>query len=66
MLTGTDPAFCAAVDLKKVQREGLSYFERYQSHNCITKVAEMATPVMARSTARFLPVAWRWHWGAIF
>ena len=46
MLTGTDPAFCAGVDLKKVQREGLSYFERYQSHNCITKVAEMATPVI--------------------
>jgi enoyl-CoA hydratase len=46
VLTGADPAFCAGIDLKQVQREGLSYFERYQSHNCITKVAEMAAPVI--------------------
>lgn len=46
VLTGADPAFCAGIDLKQVQREGLSYFERYQSHNCITKVAEMATPII--------------------
>ena len=46
VLTGADPAFCAGIDLKQVQREGLSYFERYQSHNCITQVAEMATPMI--------------------
>ncbi|BBY07620.1 enoyl-CoA hydratase [Mycobacterium noviomagense] len=46
VLTGVDPAFCAGVDLKEAQREGMSYFERYQTHNCITKVAEMATPVI--------------------
>ncbi|MBV9319524.1 MAG: enoyl-CoA hydratase [Mycobacterium sp.] len=46
VLTGADPSFCAGIDLKQVQREGLSYFERYQSHNCITKVAEMSTPVI--------------------
>lgn len=46
VLTGTDPAFCAGVDLKQAQREGATYFERYQSHNCITRVAEMATPII--------------------
>ena len=46
VLTGADPAFCAGVDLKQVQREGLAYFERYQTHNCITRVAEMAKPVI--------------------
>jgi enoyl-CoA hydratase len=46
VLTGVDPAFCAGVDLKEAQHEGMSYFERYQTHNCITKVAEMATPMI--------------------
>jgi enoyl-CoA hydratase/carnithine racemase len=46
VLTGVDPAFCAGVDLKEAQREGRSYFERYQTHNCIARVAEMATPVI--------------------
>ncbi|GBE65568.1 enoyl-CoA hydratase [Mycobacterium sp. MFM001] len=46
VLTGVDPAFCAGVDLKQAQLEGLAYFERYQSHNCITRVAEMRKPVV--------------------
>jgi enoyl-CoA hydratase len=46
VLTGADPAFCAGVDLKQAQSEGSAYFERYQTHNCITKVAEMVTPVI--------------------
>jgi enoyl-CoA hydratase/carnithine racemase len=46
VLTGVDPAFCAGVDLKEAQREGRSYFERYQTHNCIARVAEMTTPVI--------------------
>lgn len=46
ILTGADPAFCAGVDLKQAQREGPAYFQRYQSHNCITRVAAMATPVV--------------------
>lgn len=46
VLTGVDPAFCAGVDLKEAQREGAAYFERYQTHNCITRVAEMRTPVV--------------------
>jgi enoyl-CoA hydratase len=46
VLTGADPAFCAGVDLKQAAREGMAYFERYQSHNCITRVGEMRTPVV--------------------
>ncbi len=46
VLTGADPAFCAGIDLKQAQREGSAYFERYRSHNCITRVAEMVTPVV--------------------
>ncbi|ORW10133.1 enoyl-CoA hydratase [Mycobacterium kyorinense] len=46
VLTGVDPAFCAGVDLKQAQREGSAYFERYQTHNCITRVAEMRKPVV--------------------
>ncbi len=46
VLTGVDPAFCAGIDLKQAQREGQAYFDRYQTHNCIARVAEMATPVV--------------------
>jgi enoyl-CoA hydratase len=46
VLTGTDPAFCAGVDLKQAAREGMAYFEGHRSHNCITKVGEMRTPVI--------------------
>jgi enoyl-CoA hydratase len=46
VLTGTDPAFCAGVDLKEAQRLGMEYFAKFQTHNCITKPAEMATPII--------------------
>jgi enoyl-CoA hydratase/carnithine racemase len=46
VLTGTDPAFCAGVDLKEAERLGMAYFERFQTHNCITKPAEMTTPIL--------------------
>ncbi|HEX5144662.1 MAG TPA: enoyl-CoA hydratase [Mycobacterium sp.] len=46
VLTGTDPAFCAGVDLKEAERLGMAYFERFQTHNCITKPAEMITPIL--------------------
>ena len=39
VLTGTDPAFCAGVDLKEAQRDGMAYFEEFQSQSCITAVA---------------------------
>ncbi|CAN5683796.1 enoyl-CoA hydratase [soil metagenome] len=46
VLTGNDPAFCAGVDLKEAQRLGMAYFAAFQTHNCITKPAEMATPII--------------------
>jgi enoyl-CoA hydratase/carnithine racemase len=46
VLTGADPAFCAGVDLKEAARRGRDYFEVYESHNCVTRVGEMRTPVI--------------------
>ncbi|CAN5726596.1 enoyl-CoA hydratase [soil metagenome] len=46
VLTGADPAFCAGVDLKEAARLGMDYLAKFQSHNCITKPAEMATPIV--------------------
>lgn len=46
VLTGTDPAFCAGVDLKEAARDGLSYFEEFRTQSCIAAVAAMRTPVV--------------------
>ncbi|MFV8241841.1 enoyl-CoA hydratase [Mycolicibacterium peregrinum] len=46
VLTGTDPAFCAGVDLKEAQTLGMEYFEKFRSHNCITKTGELRTPII--------------------
>lgn len=46
VLTGADPAFCAGVDLKEAAREGKEYFVEFQSQSCITRVAEMRTPII--------------------
>lgn len=46
VLTGTDPAFCAGVDLKEAQTLGMDYFEKFRSHNCITKTGELSTPII--------------------
>jgi enoyl-CoA hydratase len=46
VLSGSDPAFCAGVDLKQAAREGAAYFARYQDANCIEQVALMRTPVV--------------------
>ncbi|MDV3126707.1 enoyl-CoA hydratase [Mycobacterium sp. 21AC1] len=46
VLTGADPAFCAGVDLKQAQRDGMAYFARFQKHNCITRTAHMQTPII--------------------
>jgi enoyl-CoA hydratase len=46
VLTGTDPAFCAGVDLKEAARDGAAYFTQYDDSNCITQVARMRTPVI--------------------
>jgi enoyl-CoA hydratase/carnithine racemase len=46
VLTGSDPAFCAGVDLKEAVRDGASYFEVFVQHNCVALVGELATPVI--------------------
>jgi enoyl-CoA hydratase/carnithine racemase len=46
VLTGTDPAFCAGVDLKEAQRDGLKYFQEFRSQSCISAVAKMRTPII--------------------
>ncbi|MCT7661031.1 enoyl-CoA hydratase [Mycobacterium deserti] len=46
VLTGTDPAFCAGVDLKEAQRDGLKYFEEFRSQSCIAATAKMSTPIV--------------------
>lgn len=46
VLTGSDPAFCAGVDLKEAARDGMAYFEEFERGNCIAAVAEMRTPVV--------------------
>lgn len=46
VLTGTDPAFCAGIDLKEAARDGMKYFEEFQSESCISAVAEMRTPIV--------------------
>ncbi|MCW2829382.1 MAG: enoyl-CoA hydratase [Aeromicrobium sp.] len=46
VLTGSDPAFCAGVDLKQAEREGATYFARFETENCVAQVAAMKTPVI--------------------
>jgi enoyl-CoA hydratase/carnithine racemase len=46
VLTGSDPAFCAGVDLKEAARDGEAYFERHRAQPCIPQVARMAKPVI--------------------
>lgn len=46
VLTGTDPAFCAGVDLKEAARDGTDYFDEFRTQSCITRVAEMRTPII--------------------
>ncbi|MCK0174720.1 enoyl-CoA hydratase [Mycolicibacterium sp. F2034L] len=46
VLTGADPAFCAGVDLKEAARDGTDYFDEFRTQSCITRVAEMRTPII--------------------
>jgi enoyl-CoA hydratase/carnithine racemase len=46
VLTGTDPAFCAGVDLKEAARDGMAYFAEFKTESCIAAVAEMRTPII--------------------
>lgn len=46
VLTGTDPAFCAGVDLKQAQQLGREYFRRFARHDCMAAIADLRTPVI--------------------
>lgn len=46
VLTGTDPAFCAGVDLKQAAAEGAAYFRRFDAENCVGQVALVRKPVI--------------------
>jgi enoyl-CoA hydratase len=46
VLTGTDPAFCAGVDLKELARDGEKYLARFEAEDCIRQVAVMTKPVV--------------------
>jgi enoyl-CoA hydratase/carnithine racemase len=46
VLTGSDPAFCAGVDLKEAARDGAAYFDVFVAQNCVALVGELATPVI--------------------
>jgi enoyl-CoA hydratase/carnithine racemase len=47
VLTGTDPAFCAGVDLKQAQQLGREYFARFAKHDCMAALAGLDKPVLA-------------------
>ncbi|MGY4711815.1 enoyl-CoA hydratase [Mycolicibacterium sp. CBM1] len=47
VLTGTDPAFCAGVDLKQAQNLGRDYFARFDKMNCMDAIAGLRKPVIA-------------------
>jgi enoyl-CoA hydratase/carnithine racemase len=46
VVTGTDPAFCAGIDLKEAARDGQTYFDEFTTHGCIAAAAEMRTPIV--------------------
>ena len=67
VLTGTDPAFCAGIDLKEAARDGLKYFDEFKSQSCITAVAEMRTPIVGCDQRRRpSPAASSWRLGCDF
>jgi enoyl-CoA hydratase len=46
VLTGSDPAFCAGVDLKELARDGEAYLARFDDEDCIRQVSRMRKPVI--------------------
>lgn len=46
VLTGTDPAFCAGLDLKALAADGAAYLDLFHADHCIRLVGELATPVV--------------------
>lgn len=46
VLTGTDPAFCAGIDLKEAAERGHAFFDIIGDGSCITKTARMKKPII--------------------
>ena len=46
VLTGSDPAFCAGVDLKQAQNLGMDYFARFDKMNCMNRIVALRKPVI--------------------
>jgi enoyl-CoA hydratase/carnithine racemase len=46
VITGTDPAFCAGLDLKALAAEGSAYIEAFHEDSCFARVGELRTPVI--------------------
>ncbi|MFW0796088.1 enoyl-CoA hydratase [Gordonia sp. CPCC 205515] len=46
VLTGTDPAFCAGLDLRALAADGPDYLQLFADDDCIRLVGELATPVI--------------------
>jgi enoyl-CoA hydratase len=46
VLTGTDPAFCAGVDLKEAEALGREYFARFAKHDPMAAIADLRTPIV--------------------
>lgn len=46
VITGSDPAFCAGIDLKEVATAGPDYLKVFEEANCISLVGQLATPVI--------------------
>lgn len=46
VITGSDPAFCAGLDLKEAARDGERYFRRFETEDCINQVGHLSKPVV--------------------
>jgi enoyl-CoA hydratase len=46
VLTGTDPAFCAGLDLKEAARDGAAFFRKFQTADSINQVGKLKKPTV--------------------
>lgn len=46
VLTGTDPAFCAGLDLKEAARDSEAYARQFAEKDCISQVSRVSKPVI--------------------
>jgi enoyl-CoA hydratase len=46
VITGSDPAFCAGIDLKELAEDGGAYLALFDETDCISQVSKVAKPVI--------------------